>query len=332
MGYRAIINSEKDVDRLEGYQELIDNNSESSFFHTQSYINSLKKTNGFKPVTISVVDENGYIEGLAVGELTDEISILPYLTRRLILYAPPIYTNEDVLKLLLDELKRQALGLFIQIRYFKEINESDLEIYISHGYQFQNHLNAFIKIDDIEEVYRGFDKDKKKGIRKAKERYGISITEYDDILYSIDSFYKILALLYGKKRHAVKKKNYFYNLISESKGKVRIAFALYQGNPIATQLYIVHQNRVTMLYTATLEEHRGKHAGDLLIWEMILKAKELGIMCFDFGGGGDPDKEYGARDYKKRFGTCFENVGRLTLPTSPIYKLVMNIYKCILKR
>jgi lipid II:glycine glycyltransferase (peptidoglycan interpeptide bridge formation enzyme) len=52
------------------------------------------------------------------------------------------------------------------------------------------------------------------------------------------------------------------------------------------------------------------HPNDLVIWEILKWGKENGYRIFDFGGAGRPDREYGVREYKKKFGGATLNLGR----------------------
>lgn len=319
------------LDNISDYDDFLNSFPNTSYFHSANYLKAIIECRDVEPVAFLVKNQKDKIVGVAIGELADEHSYLPFITRRLIFYAPPLYLSTDVLSLLISQISQISAGLFIQIRYFYEMQPSIIELYTIAGFILEDHFNAYIMINDDISVYKKFQSDKRKGIRKAKENYGIIIQEYDDYLYSVNIFYSILKKLYRKKRHALRSKDYFYHLLSKSNCQVRIAFALYEGQPIATQLYIIHKNMISALYTAALSKHRNKHAGDLLIWYLIQTAHQKGMKIFDFGGGGKPDQPYPPREYKKRFGTLFENVGRLTLPKSFLFKFAMMFYKLIQK-
>ncbi|MFW5886880.1 MAG: GNAT family N-acetyltransferase, partial [Bacteroidota bacterium] len=234
---------------------------------------------------------------------------------------------------LLDYLKKIKAGLFVQIRTFKRFPEEQLILYKKSGFLYSDHLNAFIDLRgfDSQNIFSSFKKDKRKGIRRAIQRYNLDIKEYNSVEKSIAIFYNMQKELYKKKRHAMKSRDFFTNLVAESQGHVRIAFATFEGKPIASQLYICYNNKITALYTATLESHYDKHGGDYLIWYLLKKGIDEGYEVFDFGGGGNPNKFYGPRAYKERFGTSFQNVGRLNLPKSYLYNIIMFVYNKVLK-
>lgn len=316
------------------YDDYLEKQNSASFFHTITYYNSLVKTPGIRAISIVVLDANDVIRAAAIGELTNEVRWLPFISKRLIFYAPPIFDSVEYLRIVLDQINRSKNGLFIQIRTLNGFTNDAIEVYKEYGYKLSDQLNAYITLKGKSEttVLAKFKNDKRKGIRKALEKYKLSVKEYDDVDFAINTFYNIQKKLYNRKRHSLKTRRYFYNLVNESNGKVRIAFALYKNVPIATQMYISYNKTITAFYTATLKDHLNKHAGDLLVWYLIQKGLKEKVSVFDFGGGGHPSKSYSPRVYKERFGTIFNNVGRLTKPNSLLYKMAMFIYYKILTK
>ena len=325
---QIVFKTHSDYSIIESYNFFINSQIRNSYFQSISFYKTLLSSKSIKPVSLVLTDINNNIVASAIGELKDEIEWLPLLTRRLILYAPPLYTELEYLSLLLSNLVKLKAGQFIQIRTFYEFSKEEIDVYSLYGFTLSSHLNAYIKLEQEtkESVLSSLQKDKKKGIKKAVQKFGIVIEEFNDTKHAIDLFYSLLRNLYIRKRHPLKNKSYFYNLVSNSQGAVKLAFAVYEGVPIAAQLYVIYNSTITALYTATHKEHTNKHAGDLLVWYLIEKGIENKCEIFDFGGGGNPKKKYSPRDYKARFGTKFQDVGRLNLPLSPMYKVVMNFY------
>ena len=322
--------TDPDAVSINDWLAYLEKSSVACYFHTPFYCKALLQTSGLEPVFCCVLYHNE-ITALAIGECGSEIKLLPGITKRTIFYAEPLFEDDGALEILLIYLSSYRSGLFVQFRPFFPLTDNIILVFKSHGYQFSNHLNAYIPVTNGSKIFNNFEKDKKRGIKSASEKFGITIREFDDFEESVDRFYNIQGILYKKKRHAIKTKDYFYNILKTSKGHVKIIFAIYNNKPIASQLYTIFGNRLTAMYTGTLEEHRNKKAGDLLVWQMIDTALKNNIKYFDFGGGGDPDKPYAPRDYKRRFGTIFENSGRLTLPRSPFYIFAMSLYRFFLK-
>jgi lipid II:glycine glycyltransferase (peptidoglycan interpeptide bridge formation enzyme) len=195
----------------------------------------------------------------------------------------------------------------------------------------QDHLNAIIELENKDKVWDNLYEDKRKGIKKASKKFRIEIKEQTNE-EGVELFYGLIVQLFKRKRHSVKPKEYFQNLIKFSGGNIRILFAYYESKAISTQLFTIYKDKIRAMYTATLDEHRNKHAGDLLVWRMIEIGFENNIRIFDFGGGGDPNIRYSPREYKERFGTTFTNTGRWVYKKSALYSIIMWLYKFLLKK
>ncbi len=329
MEYEIITDPAK-IDRKE-WSDFVNSNKRSSYFHSFEYYLVLKEVKRIKPLIISV-KKNKKLVGLMIGEMGDEVNSLPLITRRTIFYDFPIFDCIKTLDLLLEKLGGIYVGLFVQIRPFYVLSGAENSILCNRGFKFSDHLNSYIELDNIKSVYENFKKDKKKGINKAKNKYKLKIIEcrFDDY-NSIDISYNMLKVLYKRKHHLLKSKDYFYNTINKSNGYAKIILSFFKDIPIATQLYLINKNRLITFYTATLFEYKDKHAGDLLIWYLIKKAFANNIKVFDFGGGGNPEKNYSPKLYKERFGAIFDNVGRYTLQKSFLYNFFLWVYNKILR-
>lgn len=279
------------------------------------------------------IEKDGKIVGIAIGEISRQRWDYCKITKRTIYYTEPSYNGDlAVLDALLKEIQRKADGMFIQIRNSRSITDEERDVFDKNGYLFINHLDAKIYLRDKDKVWNEFEKDKRKGIRKAINKYRLEIVEKSDP-EGIDEFYSLLKALYRRKRHPFKTRSYFNNLLRIlGKNKARIFFACHEGVPIATQLAIFNNQVITAIYTATSPRHLDKKAGDLLVWHIINLGIEAGYHTFDFGGGGNPGKSYGPRDYKKRFGCTFNNVGRFVCPRKNIFYMIDALYEKILRR
>ncbi|KIO46306.1 hypothetical protein IE90_05805 [Sanguibacteroides justesenii] len=325
-----------DVNQIDLYQwsKLLEKSVKASFFHSYGYCKALIESKEIMPVIIAVENEQKEITALTIGELANESKRVPFLSKRLLILDAPLYEDIESLLYLVRHLKKINAGLFVQIRTFFPFSENEQSVYMKFGFVLSDHLNAYISLTNKtnDTIWTLLKKDKRKGIKKAEEKFNIDVREYNSVNQSIDVFYEMQAKLFKRKRHALKSKDYFYNLLREAKGTIKIVFAIYEGIPIASQLYVVYNKKITALYTATLEEHLEKHAGDLLIWYLLKEGIKNKCDYFDFGGGGNPNYKYGPREYKERFGTVFENVGRFTLSKSFWYKVVMFGYNLMLKK
>ena len=59
-------------------------------------------------------------------------------------------------------------------------------------------------------------------------------------------------------------------------------------------------------------------ANDLLNWYVLEWGAKNGFKCFDFGGAGKPDQDYGPRRFKAKFNGTLVNYGRNTCVHHPL--------------
>ncbi len=322
-------NNTKEVERF------LAANKRASFFHSMPYFRALRAMPDTQPVAYVVVSKENTVKALAIGELGVESKWVPLLSKRLLFYDAPLYDDIEALNVLLAKISTVDAGMFVQIRPFHQPTAEELNVYRAHSFIQNDHLNAFIPLENMspEEIAAAvYKSDKRKSIRKALDQKNLEIVNHKDVDSGFEMFYEMLRKLYVKKRHGVKSAHYFRALLDHSGAAVDIVFACYKNKPIATQLYTIYNGRLTAFYTATLEEHKDKQAGDLLIHHLIMTGIARKCRVFDFGGGGDPDEASGVREYKSRFGTAFQNVGRFTLPKSKLYAIIMFVYKLFLKK
>jgi lipid II:glycine glycyltransferase (peptidoglycan interpeptide bridge formation enzyme) len=49
---------------------------------------------------------------------------------------------------------------------------------------------------------------------------------------------------------------------------------------------------------------------EIMMWHILEWGAKNGYRCYDFGGAGKPDVEYGVRDFKAKFGGTQVSFGR----------------------
>jgi serine/alanine adding enzyme len=95
--------------------------------------------------------------------------------------------------------------------------------------------------------------------------------------------------------------------------------AFWEGRLIGGICILCYRNTLVDWYAGSMRSYLKKYPNDLLPWEVFKWGNSRGFSEFDFGGAGKPDKEYGVRDYKKKFGGRFVNFGRF----EKIHKRIM---------
>jgi serine/alanine adding enzyme len=101
-------------------------------------------------------------------------------------------------------------------------------------------------------------------------------------------------------------------------GLSRYFGAFNNGTLIGAICLLAYKQQLYDWYAGSSRQHLDKYPNDLLPWEAFKWGKHNGFLKFDFGGAGKPGKDYGVRDYKKKFGGDFVNFGRFQKIHKPL--------------
>ena len=75
-------------------------------------------------------------------------------------------------------------------------------------------------------------------------------------------------------------------------------------------------------YAGADPRHLHRYPNEFMVWKILEWGRLNRFTLFDFGGAGHPDKPYGPREFKRRFGGDLVNFGRFALIHQP-FKLMM---------
>lgn len=304
------------------WHEYVFNHPKGSIFHTPEMYDTFNYSERSKSLFFAVESENNKISGLILGEVYEELFSFFGLTKRILFYSEPLYDTIDVLEMLLQLINKDGKGIFFQIRNQFELNSEEKLLYAKYGFRYKDHLSAEINIINKDIIWNRLSYDKKKNIKKAK-KIGILLKE-QKTCKDLDIFYSLISDLYKKAKHPCKSKSYFHSILQNDFAQLIIAY--FNSEPVAAQLFLKFKNKIIALYTATKFDARYLNAGDVIIWRLIEIALENKCNILDLGGGGNPLKKYGPRDYKGRFGTNFNNIGRYTKSNSIFFSCIYWIF------
>ena len=116
-------------------------------------------------------------------------------------------------------------------------------------------------------------------------------------------------------------------------GGLKIFAARYNSEIIACRFVLCHNKLIYDWYAGAHEEHLDKYPNDFLPFKVMEWGISNGYELFDFGGAGKPNKEYGVRDFKLKFGGELVEFGRFEQVHNPLLmkigRLGLAIYKKI---
>ena len=294
----------------------------ASVFQSSEMFELFDKSNRFEPLVMGAYDKNDTLCGILLGVFIHERNgLAKLLSSRFVIYGGPLLSGDDklqkesldaLLKELIDQSRKKAL--FIQFRNFFSLQEH-LSVFQQNGFILFDRLNFILDTSDKEKVLKNMSVSRRRQINKGLSS-GAEIVEAENIA-QMREFYHILYRLYHYK---VKKPlpdwSFFENFFLKSReGKLGIIrLVRYNDKIIGGILSPIWQNKVIYeWYVCGLDkEYKEQHPSVLATWAAIDYAINNDIKTFDFMGVGKPDKEYGVRDFKARFGGKMINPGRLT--------------------
>jgi lipid II:glycine glycyltransferase (peptidoglycan interpeptide bridge formation enzyme) len=301
------------------WDEFVKEHPDGTIFQSSDMYTLFKNTRNFDPVPIMAM-EDGKILGLLLAVIIKEYpGPVGFFSSRTVVYGGPLINHQAIqsdqtLNLLLQELINKVKGrsIFIQFRNFTDMSGRK-DVFQQHRFKFMERLNYLVDTTSEKEVKQNISDSKLRQINKGLKT-GATIVEPNDV-GQVKDFYRILQYLY---KYKVKKPlpcwEFFENFYNQSKvGKLGIIRLItYEGRVIGGILSPVFNNKVIYeWYVCGLdEEFKNVYPSVLATWAPIDYALKNNLQVFDFMGVGIPDRDYGVREFKAKFGGKLVNYGR----------------------
>ncbi len=298
---------------LTEWQQLVENSAVASFFQTTECYQFYTSLSFLKPFLYGVA-EDGKLKGIACGYVQAEGGKLKqFFSRRAIIPGGILLDKNiepDTLVALLEYLKNELRkkAIYIECRNFNDYSEYR-PYFEEAGFTYQAHLNVIINTSDKNSFYQNISKTKKRQIKKSREA-GIIVKETKE-RNEIKEFYEILLKLY---KQEIKKPlfmlEFFEKLVNLPDGHLFIAKFNEQviggiacvsfGEKVLYEWFVGgNKDKYNYLYPSVSVTHAA-----------IEYAIENGYEKFDFMGAGKPNKPYGVREFKEKFGGETVEYGR----------------------
>ncbi len=213
------------------------------------------------------------------------------------LYCPrgPIGSLEVFLKEI-EEVAQKEKSIFLKIEPDLDFNHNLSELKKSSK-EIQPSKTIILSLSKPEEeLLNQMHPKTRYNIRLAKKK-GILIEESQDI----NSFIELLKETAKKDEFHLHPDDYYRKTIEKTRGMVKLLLARHEGKIIAGDLICFFNNTATYLHGASDYKTRHLMAPALLQWQVILKAREMGLKYYDFYGI-DEKKWPGVTRFKKGFG------------------------------
>jgi len=324
----------------EDWETFVNNHSDGNFFQTPLLHSFFSKVENYSPVIIICQNQEGKIVGSLLGSIQkNNFGPFSRLTARTIVWGGPLISEVpeklQIAELILREFNFivSKKSIFIQFR-----NLFDLSIYkdvfLKNGYDFKPHLNYKVNTTDKDDLIKRISKSKWRQIKKGLSN-GASISIAESI-EEVRTFYLILKNLYKNKIKQPLPNWSFFKSFYENQKLGRILLIKNQDEVIGGIVCPIYgKTSIFEWYICGKDdEFRELYPSILATWAAIENAVNNKIQTFDFLGAGAPDKDYGVREFKSKFGGELVNFGRYNRINSRILyttgKLGLKFYKRLL--
>ena len=293
---------------------------DGSVFHLPVVYEIYKETPGNYPVLLLATNQNNKIKGLIlVAVISDFGKWNTIFNSRAIIYAGPLIENDledkatlldQLLTHLISYLKKRSL--FIEFRNFSDFNEFK-EVYSKNRFVFRPWLNFTLNSINLPDFINRFSTSKKRQVIKSIKAG--AIVRPVESMSEVETVYQHLTDLYKNKiKKPLPPLEFFRNIYSLAtiKNEGVILVVVFNNMIVGGMVAMITPGKTLYeWYIFGLDKNfKMIHPSVMATWGGIDYGSKHGLKKFDFMGIGQPDSDYGVRDFKMRFGGELHTFGR----------------------
>lgn len=318
------------------WSQFVAHHPQGTIFQTPEMYAVYEQTKHQEPIVV-YAKRDGKIKGmlLAVIQWNGGELAKPLTARSIIIGGPLVENNdEEVMRELMEEYQRRLPGyvVYSEIRPVYDIcNGEGLSVIGYRGWRRKGHYNLILNVEKSEEeLWNGMHKERRRNVGQAEK----AALRFEEVRTE-EGRSEVIALLqktYARKRVPMADSSLFERLTVLMPKNVHFFAAYHEDKMIAGQIRLGYKNLLYAWYAGSDEEYFKLRPNDFLMWNVIRWAHEEGYKEFDFGGGGEPGKPYGVRDYKLKYGCEMRDYGRWICVKRPLQYRIGALGIKLLKR
>ena len=308
------------------WSRFVKEHPDGNIFYTPEMFRVFSQAKGYRPTLWAAIDSSDRPLALLLPvQIALMGGLLRRLTTRSIIYGgvlcAPGPEAQKALTMLLQTYKRNAqdAALFTELRNLSNLNHLQ-PILSANGFVYEDHLNYLVDLNHPSEaVLQNIGKRTRKKIRRAL-RQGSVLVEEANRHEQVKLCYELLQQTYAAVQVPLADYSLFQAAfdILYSQGMVKFLLARVGDDYAAGAVELIYKDRIYGWYGGTDRAYSQFYPNELLTWHILEWGAENGYKVYDFGGAGKPDKEYGVRDFKAKFGGQLVNYGRNTRVHTPL--------------
>jgi lipid II:glycine glycyltransferase (peptidoglycan interpeptide bridge formation enzyme) len=262
-----------------GWDVLMQENENSSFFHTSAWAAVLSKTYNYKPLYFSIFENNKLATLIPIMEIKSFITgkrgvSLPFTDE-----CPQISDGEEHHKAVLEALIQY--GKQAQWRYFELRNGIH---YLSNQPFFSSFITHSIDLSRGQKIiFKNFRNSNKRNIKKAQKK-GV-IAKVCSSMDSVESFYRLhcrTRKFHGLPTQPWRFFKYIYEHVIKSKRGL-VVLASYQGRIISGAVYFHFGNQAIYKYGASDRAYLHLRPNNLVMWTAMIWYIQNSFKNLSFG-------------------------------------------------
>tara|TARA_Y100000310_G_C20684975_1_gene818398 strand:- start:2536 stop:3534 length:999 start_codon:yes stop_codon:yes gene_type:complete len=287
----------------EKWNNFVDNNKYSDIFQRFEMADIYNNTRNMRGLKFAVTKEDKIIACMAI-KIESRWNFLTSLTSVATIENAPLYEDSEqgreAAKFLIEHynqhIKRKVLYTNIKVKN----NHFLADLYKLNGYEHIIGLNYEINLNKTSnEIFRSIHKSKRQDIERAIRR-GVTVVELEK--NPIPELYKILKESYNNLNLPLPHISYFNAVSDLMPNNIKVSFVKYQNMFIAGGIVLIYKNRIFDWYVGANTKYLKVFPNDVIVWNSIKWGCNNGYTIFDHGGAGILGKEYGIREFKRKFG------------------------------
>ncbi|NVO21362.1 MAG: GNAT family N-acetyltransferase [Bacteroidetes bacterium] len=307
--------------KIEDWNQLLEENKFSSPFQSFEYYQFMKSLPDITANAFAVDSGDGLL-ALCVISILKEKGVASYFSRRAIVYSGPLIKDGEEgmkgLEQLLDGINSQLKGSAIYGETYNFFNYSDYKhIFESKGWTYYPHYNVKIPIRDskLEDILSTMKYNRRREI-KMSLKAGAYIKEAEKSEEIADLYHILVDLYKSRVKLPLPSLEFFQGFKQSTIGKVLLV--MHEDRVIGGCFCVFLPNKsiYTYYYCGLRDYHKSIFPAHLAVYAAIEFAVKNNLHLVDLMGAGKPDKEYGVRESKMRFGGDLVEEGR--------YKIIFN--------
>ncbi|MDG6244921.1 MAG: GNAT family N-acetyltransferase [Methanolobus sp.] len=310
-----IIDDLSDDSNREEWDDFVLSHPKGNIFQSSMIADIFGRTKNYQPVSLAARDESSaellaVLQSVVISEMN---GILSSFSSRAVLQGGPLfvdsYKGKEAARALMQHYNKLVGNriVYTQIRNMWD-TDNCREMLRSIGYEYDQHLDFLIDLDRAgEEIWSDIQKSRRKGINRA-EKSGIIIKKVEN-RGELQACYDLVLDTYKRFKVPTADISLFEAAWEDlaPKGHADFFIALKDDSPVGTRITLNYREMVYDWYAGS--KQGVDYVDEALAWH-ILKENAGKYKVFDFGGAGHPDKPYGVREFKRRFGGEMVEFGR----------------------